>query len=112
MKKLKRILKLTDPYPNLGYEISCYLKAALGLVFLILGLFFLLSTWLKKGLIIFGFVAILGQAGERIIAWEERVFKQNFASLSLVFGALLVILGLWVLWQIKLVRKFVNALFS
>jgi len=41
MKKLKKILQLSDPYPNLWYEASCYLKAVLGLILLILGFFFL-----------------------------------------------------------------------
>jgi hypothetical protein len=39
MVKLGRILKLSDPYPNFGYEIFCYVKAILGALFLIFGIF-------------------------------------------------------------------------
>lgn len=112
MKKIKKILKLTDPYPTLWYEISCYLKTALGLIFLILGSFFFLSPWLKEGLIIFGFMAILNPVGEKIIIWEEKVFGQNFEVLSLALGILLIVLGIWLFWQTKLVRKLFKTLFS
>lgn len=110
MKKLKKILQLSDPYPNFWYEISCYLKSAFGLIAIILGVFFLLSPLLKRGLIILGFALILKPVGEAILAWEEKTFAQNFIAFSLILGTLLIILGLLLLWQIKLVKKLIKTL--
>lgn len=112
MKKIKKILLLADPYPNLRYEISCYLKAVLGLIFIILGIFLLLSPLLKRGLIAFGFQVILSPLSESIIVLEERFFGRNLDFLSLLTGTLFIVLGLWVLWQIKLIRKFFKTLFN
>ena len=108
MKKVRKILQLSDPYPNLWYEISCYLKTILGLIFVVLGFFFLFSPLLKKGLIIFGFAVILSRLGETVLAWEVKTFSQNFAFFSLILGVLFIILGLGVFWQIKLVRKLIK----
>ena len=110
MKKLRKILQLSDPYPNLWYEFSCYLKAALGLIFVILGFFFVFSPLLKKGLVIFGFALILSRLGETVLAWEVKTFEQNFYALSLLIGLLLIIVGLGIFWQIKLVRKLIRSL--
>lgn len=111
MGKLKDILTLSDPYPNLGYELFCYAKAVIGLVLIILGFFFLLSPAFKNGLVIFGFALILAPLGETILAWEEKTFGQYFRVLSLGLGILLILLGFYLLWRIKLVRKLVNTLF-
>ncbi|KPJ70393.1 hypothetical protein AMJ51_02015 [Microgenomates bacterium DG_75] len=86
MKKLKKVLKLSDPYPTLGYEISCYLKAALGLIFIILGFF-------------------------AILVWEEQIFGRYFLLLSFILGVNFIALGLFLFWQIKLVRKLFKILF-
>lgn len=110
MKRLKKILQLTDPYPNVGYEISCYLKAFFGFILVALGFFFLLSPLLKKDLIIFGFAVILAPLGKTILVWEEKTFSQNFTALCLAFGVLFILFGLWVFWQIKIVRKFIKTL--
>jgi len=111
MKKLKKILQLSDPYPNLWYEASCYLKTILGLIFVILGFFFVFSPLLKKGLVIFGFAIILNPLSEAILVWEIETFKQNFYALSLLVGFLLIILGLGIFWKIRLVRKLIKTLF-
>lgn len=55
MGKLKKILKLSDPYPNFGYEIFCYVKAILGTGFLIFGVFLILQL----RFLIWGAVSIL-----------------------------------------------------
>lgn len=112
MKKLKNIWRLADPFPNLGYEIVCYLKTALGVLFVIFGIFFLLSPLLRKELIIFGFEVMLGPLGRSILAWEEKTFGLNFTIFSLTAAGLLLILGLWLFWQIKLVKKLIKTLFS
>lgn len=105
MKKIKKILRLTDPPPNLWYEISCYLKAAIGLFLIILGCFFLLSPLFKKELVIFGFAIIIGPLGQAVLDWEEEVFSQNFLFLSLFYGILLISFGVWVFIKIKIVRQ-------
>lgn len=109
MKKLKKILQLSDPYPNLWYEVSCYLKTILGLIFVILGFFFVFSPLLKKGLVIFGFAVILNRLGEAVLTWEVKTFEQNFYALSLLVGLLLIIVGFGIFWQIKLVRKLIRS---
>lgn len=108
MKKLKKILQLSDPYPNFGYEISCYLKATLGFVLLIFGLFLTLSPWLKEEPVIFGLAIILGPLGEKILLIEKSLFGQNFVPLSLAIGPISLGAGFWLLWQIKLIRKLVK----
>lgn len=105
MKKIKKIWGLTDPPPTLWYEISCYLKAAIGLILFILGCFFLLSPFLKNQPIILGFAIILGPLGRAILDWEKEVFGQNFFLLSLFYGMLLVCLGIWFFGRIKIIRK-------
>jgi len=57
MKKLHKILRLSDPYPNLTYEFLCYVKAFLGGGLIIAGLFLisLENLYLGLVLIIFGF---------------------------------------------------------
>lgn len=110
MKKIKKILLLTDPYPNLGYEFSCYLKTVLGLILIILGIFLLLSPLLKRGLIAFGFQVILSPLSESIIMLEDRFFGRNLDFLSLLAGTLSIVFGLWVFWQIKLIRKIFKTL--
>ncbi|TSC54437.1 MAG: hypothetical protein LiPW16_9 [Microgenomates group bacterium LiPW_16] len=111
MGKFKDILTLSDPYPNFAYEVSCYLKAIIALIFIILGFFFILSPIFKNGLVIFGFALILAPLGERILSFEEATFGQNFEILSLGFGILFILLGLYLFWRIKLVRKLVKALY-
>jgi hypothetical protein len=59
MKKLKKILRLSDPYPNLWYEFFCYVKAALGTSFLILGLFLIFLRQLADGFLIWGIISVL-----------------------------------------------------
>ncbi len=108
MKKLKKILLLSDPYPNIQYEIFCYVKAVMGLLLLMLGIFFIFSPLLRKEPVILGFAPVLGPWGKAVLSWEERVFGQNFASLSILVGLILIVLGLWVIWQIKLVRRLVK----
>lgn len=56
MKKLKKFLKLSDPYPNYWYEITCYLKTILGTLALIGGVLvmFQSSLILGTGLILLG----------------------------------------------------------
>lgn len=55
MKKFRKILKLSDPYPNLWYEFLCYIKAALGTIFLIFGIFLIFQA----GFLIWGVISIL-----------------------------------------------------
>jgi len=111
MKKLKKVLKLSDPYPTLGYEISCYLKAALGLIFIIFGFFLLISPLLRKDLIVCGFGIILNPLGQAILVWEEQIFGRYFLLLSFILGVNFIALGLFLFWQIKLVRKLFKILF-
>jgi len=56
MKKLHKILRLSDPYPNLTYEFLCYVKAFFGGGLIILGLFLICCQNMFLGLvsIIFG----------------------------------------------------------
>jgi len=110
MKKIKKILQLSDPYPNFGYEIACYLKTVLGFVLIILGLFLILSPLLKRNPVILGFAVMLGPLGENILAWEREIFGQNFGAFSFVLGILFVLAGAWSFWKIKLVRKFISEL--
>ncbi len=111
MKKLKKIIKLSDPYPNLLYEVFCYLKTVFGLISIIFGIFLILSPLLKRRLIIFGFQIILSPLSETIINLEERIFGEYFSALSSISGVLLIILGFLILWQIKLIRKLIKVLF-
>lgn len=112
MKKIKKIWQLADPPPNLWYEISCYLKATVGLILFILGCFFLLSPLLKKELVILGLGIIIGPLGRAVITLEEGVFGQNFVFLSLFYGVLLISSGVWVFRKIKLVRQLFKILRS
>lgn len=82
MGKFKDILTLSDPYPNLGYELLCYLKAIVGFILISAGIFSIIFLTL----------------GSRL--------------LELALGILLIILGLYLVWQIKLVRKLVKTLFG
>lgn len=112
MRKLKKILQLNDPYPNFRYEISCYLKAALGLILFILSCFFLLSPWLRNDLVIFGFALILNPLGRTLLAWQESLFGEHFVCLSLGSGVLLVALSVWVFGKIKIIRQLFKILKS
>lgn len=108
VKKLKKFFELSDPYPNLGYEIACYVKGGLGMVFVSLGLFFILSPVLKSDLVFFGFAPSLGLLGEKILCWQANTFAGNSDIVSLIFGILFIFLGLYLFWQIKLVRKLIK----
>lgn len=110
MKKFWKILRLSDPYPNLGYEFTCYVKAFLGGTFIILGFFSLLSPLFKKGLIIFGFELILSSRGIALLDWEEKILGQNFAVVAPLIGIFLILFGLYLFWRIKLVRDLVKLL--
>lgn len=112
VKKLKKVLALSDPYPNIGYEILCYVKAAFGLTLFILGLFLILSPVLKSGLVILGFSPILGLLGEKVLCWQTKTFGENFTIASLIIGISSISLGFYFFWKIKLVRKLVKIIFT
>jgi FtsH-binding integral membrane protein len=105
MKKIKEIFKLSDPYPNIQYEILCYIKAILGLGFFVLGVFLLFLPFIRTEPVFLGFAPVLGPLGLIIFDATVNWFGQNFVLFCLVFGTVLIIFGLWIFWQIKLVKK-------
>jgi hypothetical protein len=105
MRKLGKILRLSDPYPNFEYEFLCYVKAFLGGILIIIGFFFLLSSLFKQGLIIFGFELILSSRGMALLDWEERILGQNFEVITPLIGTFLILFCLFFFWRIRLVRN-------
>jgi hypothetical protein len=105
VNNLKKILQLSDPYPNIQYEILCYVKAFLGFGFFVLGIFLLLLPIIKKEPVFLGFAPVLGPVGQNILDLTENYFGQSFSLFSVIFGLILIILGIWIFWQIKLVKK-------
>ena len=105
MGKFEKILKLSDPYPNLGYEILCYVKALLGTFFLILSIFLIFYPLLFR-VNFFGLLETgLSPTGLRILAFFDTIVWPGGYLGFLFWGLLAFLLGLWFFWRIKLVRK-------
>lgn len=105
MGKLKKFLSLTDPPPNLRYELSCYLKAILGMIFLILGVLFIFHPLLIR-INIFGILETgLTPTGVKIInLFGKTIFPKGYFGF-LILGMVSVILGVFCFLRIKLIKK-------
>lgn len=102
MGKLKDILALSDPYPNIWYEASCYLKAASGTLFLIFGTFFLFySFFLEVNL--GPFVTSVTPPGKQIFTFVKQFFG-DLPGWNIFLGAIFTALGIYSFYSIKLVR--------
>ncbi|MFZ5365706.1 MAG: hypothetical protein ACOZBZ_00250 [Patescibacteria group bacterium] len=105
MGKLGKILKLSDPYPNLWYEFLCYVKAALGGSFLIFGIFLIFHPLFYK-ISFFGLLETgLSPTGLAILAFLDSIIYPKGYLGFLIWGAISILAGIFFLWQIKLVRK-------
>lgn len=105
MKKLGKILKLSDPYPNFWYEFCCYLKAALGTIFLIFGIFLIFHPLFYK-INFFGILETgLTPTGFKILSFLDSVIYPKGYLGFLIWGVISILLGLFFFWRIKLVRK-------
>jgi len=109
MGKLGKILKLSDPYPNLWYEFCCYIKASLGTIFLIFGIFLIFHPMFYK-INFFGFLETgLTPTGFKIISFLEPVIYPKGYFGFLIWGIISILLGIFFFfWRIKLVRKLVG----
>lgn len=102
MGKLKDILVLSDPYPNMWYEVSCYLKAASGVLFLVFGIFFLFYSFFLE-IEIGPFVTGVTPVGKQIFSYIGQFFR--FMPLwNVALGIIFICLGIYFFSQIKLVR--------
>lgn len=110
MGKFTKILKLSDPYPNLWYEFSCYVKAVSGTLFLILGVLLIFHPLFFE-INLFGiFETGLTPTGLKIIALLDSIIYPKGYLGFLVWGIVFLFLGLSFFWQIKLVRDLMKTL--
>jgi len=111
MSKLGKILKLSDPYPNFGYEIFCYVKAVLACLFLIFGLLLIFHPLFLK-INFFGiFETGLTPTGFKILAFLEGIIWPQGYLGFFIWGAISLMVSFALFWRIKLVRKLFKTLF-
>lgn len=112
MKKLKKIIKLSDPYPNFAYEIFCYLKAFFGTIFLIFALFLIFHPLFLK-ISFFGILETgLTPRGFRILSFlENTIWPKGYLGF-LIWGGASLLISLFFFWKIKLVKKLFQILFK
>lgn len=121
MKIIKKILKLSDPYceatnsvyPNLWYEFFCYIKAVLGTLFLIFGIFLAFHPLFYK-INFFGVLETgLTPTGLKILSFlEPLIFPKGYLGF-LIWGIISILIGILFFWKInevccfaiKLVKK-------
>jgi len=105
MKKLGKILKLSDPYPNLWYEFFCYLKAIFGTSFLIFGILLIFHPVFFKINILGILETGLTPTALKILSLlEPIIFPKGYFGF-LIWGIISIFLGFFFFWRIKLVRK-------
>jgi len=105
MEKLKKILRLSDPYPNLWYEFFCYIKAVLGTLFLILGIFLICHPMFYR-INFFGFLETgLSPTGLKFLTFLDSIIYPKGYFGFLIWGIIFILIGLFFFWRIKLVRK-------
>jgi len=108
MKKLRKILKLSDPPPNLGYEFFCYIKAALGTVFLFFGIFLIFHPLFYK-INFFGLLETgLSPTGLKLLAFLDSIIYPKGYLGFLIWGIIFILVSFFFFWRIKLVRKLVG----
>jgi len=112
MSKLGKILKLSDPYPNFFYEIACYLKAFLGTLFFVFGLFLIFHPFLLE-VNLFGVLETgLTPRGFAILAFLKKIIWPRGYFGFLIWGIALLLVGFFFFWRIKLVKKLFKILFK
>lgn len=105
MGKLKKILALTDPYPSLQYEIFCYLKAALGTLFFVLGVFLIFHPLLISINFFNILLTGLSPAGLKLLSlFNTLIWPKGYWGF-LLWGTMALLWAFWFFWQIKLVKK-------
>jgi len=111
MSKLTKIIKLSDPYPNFFYEISCYIKAVLATLFLIFGIFLIFHPLFLK-INFFGiFETGLTPTGLKVLSFLESIIWPKGYLGFFIWGAVSLVASLAFFWQMKLVRKLFKTLF-
>lgn len=110
MKKIVKIFKLCDPYPDFGYEIACYVKSVLGTFFFLIGILFIFSPFLVK-IDFFGILETgLTPTGLQILSFLEKIiFPRGYFGFFL-WGIVSLGIGLFFFWRIKLIRKLIKIL--
>lgn len=104
LTKLKGVLSLSDPYPSLWYEASCYIKTILGGILVIFGVFLLSYPYFLE----FGIPGVLvtgiSPRGKQVYTAFGEVFGSWIPGWRIILGILLILLGVLVFWRIKIVR--------
>lgn len=105
MNQVKKILTLSDPYPNLWYEFFCYAKTALGTLFFLLGLFLIFHPFFFK--INFGGILETGLSpvGLQFLDFlGSLIYPKGYAGFFL-WGIIFLVLSICFFSRIKLIRK-------
>lgn len=111
MGKFKKILKFSDPYPTFWYEISCYIKAVLATLFLIVGLFLIFHPFLSRVSLFGVFETGLTPTGLKILSFFDGIIWPKGYLGFFIWGAVSLLVSSALFWKIKLVRKLAKTLF-